>query len=243
MTDARRALEGRVALVTGAGRGLGRAVALALAAEGAAVALAARSEAELAATAAEIDRSGGRARAVPTDVTSESAVETLVRETLGAFARIDVLVTSAGMAVFGPVADGKTADWDAMLAVNLRGVMLTCRAVVPVMVRQGSGTIINVASIAAARAIPGAAAYGASKAGVVAWSRGLAEELRGAGVRVGVLLPGAIDTPLWNATASAPDRAKMLRPEQVAAAVVLMATLPAGAALEELTLLPAGGIL
>ena len=130
-----------------------------------------------------------------------------------------------------------------MLAVNLRGVMLTCRAVVPVMVRQGSGTIINVASIAAARAIRGAAAYGASKAGVVAWSRVLADELRGAGVRVGVLLPGAIDTPLWNATASAPDRAKMLRPEQVAAAVVLMATLPAGAALEELTLLPAGGIL
>jgi NADP-dependent 3-hydroxy acid dehydrogenase YdfG len=236
-------LAGRVAVVTGAGRGLGRAVAVALAAEGAAVALAARSGAELAAVAAEIARAGGRARAVPTDVTSESAVEALVREAVGAFSRIDILVTAAGVAVFGPVADAKIADWDAMLAVNLRGVMLTCRAVAPVMVRQGSGTVINVASIAAARGIPGAAAYGASKAGVVAWSRALAEELRGAGVRVGVVLPGAIDTPLWDAVANAPDRGKMLRPEQVAEAVALMAALPAGATLEELTLLPAGGIL
>ena len=236
-------LAGRVAVVTGASRGLGRAVARALAAEGAAVALAARSGAELAAVAAEIARAGGRARAVPTDVTSESAVEALVREAVGAFSRIDILVTAAGVAVFGPVADAKIADWDAMLAVNLRGVMLTCRAVAPVMVRQGSGTVINVASIAAARGIPGAAAYGACKAGVVAWSRALAEELRGAGVRVGVVLPGAIDTPLWDAVTNPPDRGKMLRPEQVAEAVTLMAALPAGATLEELTLLPAGGIL
>jgi NADP-dependent 3-hydroxy acid dehydrogenase YdfG len=207
------------------------------------VTVAARSPAELAAAVGEIAQAGGRALAVPTDVAVESAVEALVRQTLGAFARIDVLVTAAGTAAFGPVAEAKTADWDAMLAVNLRGVMLTCRAVVPVMVRQGAGTIINVASVAATRPIPGAAAYGASKAGVVAWSRVLAEELRGAGVRVGVLLPGAIDTPLWDAVPNPPDRAKMLQPKQVADLVVLMAALPAGATLEELTVLPAGGIL
>jgi short-subunit dehydrogenase len=111
------------------------------------------------------------------------------------------------------------------------------------MIRQHRGTIINVASVAAARAIPGAAAYSASKAGVVAWSRVLAEEVRGEGIRVGVLLPGAVATPLWDAVPNAPARERMLAPEDVARVVMLMATLPSGAALEELTLLPAGGIL
>ena len=138
-------LDGRVAIVTGGGRGIGRAVARALAAEGAAIVLASRTGAELVSAAAEIREAGGRVLAVPTDVTSEASIDALVRETVNAFSRIDVLVTAAGGAVFGPVADGKTADWDAMLAVNLRGVMLACRAVLPTMTTQRSGTIINVA--------------------------------------------------------------------------------------------------
>jgi 2-deoxy-D-gluconate 3-dehydrogenase len=236
-------LDGRVAIVTGAGRGIGRAIARAFAADGAAVVLASRTPAELAAAAAEIRDAGGRVLAVPTDVTVEAAVEALVRDALTRFSRVDILVCAAGGAAFGPVADAKTADWDAMLAVNLRGVMLACRAVLPAMIGQRAGTIINIASIAARRAIPGAAAYSATKAGVVAFSRVLAEELRGAGVRVGVLLPGAVDTPIWDAVPDPPDRAKMLRPDEVAAAALLIATLPPSAALEELTLLPAGGIL
>jgi NADP-dependent 3-hydroxy acid dehydrogenase YdfG len=236
-------LDGRVAIVTGAGRGIGRAIARAFAADGAAVVLASRTPAELAAAAAEIRDAGGRVLAVPTDVTVEAAVEALVRDALIQFSRVDILVCAAGGAAFGPVADAKTADWDAMLAVNLRGVMLACRAVLPAMIGQRAGTIINVASIAARRAIPGAAAYSATKAGVVAFSRVLAEELRGAGVRVGVLLPGAVDTPIWDAVPNPPDRAKMLRPDEVAAAALLIATLPPNATLEELTLLPAGGIL
>ena len=156
--------------------------------------------------------------------------------------RVDVLVTAAGVATFGPVASGKTDDWDAMLAVNLKSVMLCCRAVVPVMTRQQRGTIINIASIAAHRAIPGAAVYAATKAGVIAFSRVLAEELRPS-VRVGVLVPGAVDTPLWNTIPNGPDRARMLSAADVARCAVLMASLPPGAALEELRLLPAGGIL
>src|SRR5262249_10573682 len=116
------------------------------------------------------------------------------------------------------------------------------RAVVPVMARQQRGTIINIASIAAHRAIPGAAAYAATKAGVIAFSRVLAEELR-PNVRVGVLVPGAVDTPLWDTIPGGPDRARMLSTEDVARCAVLMASLPPGASLEELTLLPAGGIL
>ena len=113
----------------------------------------------------------------------------------------------------------------------------------PAMLRQGSGTILTIASIAAKRALPGSAVYTATKAGVVGFSRVLAEELRAHGVRVGVLVPGAVDTPLWDALGSTPPRELMLRPEDVARAAVLMASLPPHASLEELTLLPAGGIL
>jgi len=236
-------LAGRVAIVTGAGRGIGRAVAEALARHGAAVALAARTRGELAAVAEAIRDAGGRALAVPTDVTQDARVEALVDATVGELGRVDILVTSAGVAAFGPVAAAKATDWDPMLAVNLRAVMSCCRAVLPPMIRQKSGTIVNVASVAATRAIPGAAAYAATKAGVVAWSHVLAEELRADGIRVGVISPGAVDTPLWDTIPGGPDRARMLTVDTVARAVLLMVTLPAGATMEDVTLLPAGGIL
>jgi NADP-dependent 3-hydroxy acid dehydrogenase YdfG len=238
-----RELEGQAAIVTGAGRGIGRAVALALAAEGAAVALAARTRLELAAVATEVRERGGRALAIPTDVASAEAVDALVEQASAALGRVDLLVTAAGVASFGPLIGTKPADWDPMLAVNLRGAMLCCRAVLPVMVRQRGGTIVNLASIAARRPIAGAAVYAATKAGLVAFSRVLAEEMRAEGVRVGVLAPGAVDTPLWDSIPDAPDRGRMLKPEDVARAVVLMAALPRHASLEDLTLMPAGGIL
>ena len=189
-------------------------------------------------------RGGGRALAVPTDVTSAEAVDALVEQTVAELGRVDLLVTAAGVASFGPLAGTKPADWDPMLAVNLRGAMLCCRAVLPPMIRQRRGTIINVASIAARRPIAGAAVYSATKAGIVAFSRVLAEELRAEGVRVGVVVPGAVDTPLWD---SIPGRARTApgcsSPRTWPRAVVLMATLPPHASLEDLTLLPAGGIL
>jgi NADP-dependent 3-hydroxy acid dehydrogenase YdfG len=115
--------------------------------------------------------------------------------------------------------------------------------VLPVLMRQRSGTILNLGSIASRRALPGSAVYTATKAAVDGFSRVLAEELRPHGVRVGVLVAGAVDTPLWDTLGSSPPRDKMLRPEDVARAAVLMAALPPHASLEELTLLPAGGIL
>ena len=108
---------------------------------------------------------------------------------------------------------------------------------------QRRGTIVNVGSIAAKRAIPGGAAYAATKAGLAAFSAVLAEEVRADGIRVGVVVPGAVDTPLWDAIPAGPDRARMLRPDDVARAVLLMTSLPPNATLEELTLMPAGGIL
>ena len=236
-------LGGRAAIVTGAGRGIGRAVAAAFAREGAAVVLAARSTRELDATARQIAEAGGRASAMPADVSDEAAVGALVKRALAEHGRIDILVTAAGAAGFGSVADSKPTEWDQMLAVNLRGAMLCCRAVLPAMMAQRRGTIINIGSVVTSRILAGSAAYTASKYGLLGFSRVLAEELRPHGVRVGILSAGATDTPLWDAVPSAPDRGLMLRPEQVAEAALMMAALEPNATLEEVTLLPAGGVL
>jgi NAD(P)-dependent dehydrogenase (short-subunit alcohol dehydrogenase family) len=236
-------LAGRVAVVTGAGRGIGRAVALALAREGAAVALAARSPGELEGVAREIRQAGGRALAAPTDVRQEASVEALARRALAEWQQVDVLVNAAGVASFAPVTDSKLDDWDQMLAVNLRGAVLCCRALLPAMTARRRGTIINVGSVVTSRSLTGSAAYTASKYGLLGFSRVLAEEMRPHGVRVGVLSAGATDTPLWDAMPGAPARDRMLRADQVAEAALLMAALDPNATLEELTLLPAGGIL
>jgi NADP-dependent 3-hydroxy acid dehydrogenase YdfG len=236
-------LAGQVAVVTGAGRGIGRAVAATLAREGAAVALAARSTAELEAVAREIGQAGGRALTMPTDVRHEGAVEALARRVLGEWQRVDVLVNAAGVATFAPVTDSKLDDWDQMLAVNLRGAVLCCRAILPAMTARHRGTIINVGSVVTSRSLTGSAAYTASKYGLLGFSRVLAEEMRPHGVRVGVLSAGATATSLWDAMPAAPARDRMLRADQVAEAALLMAALDPNATLEELTLLPAGGIL
>jgi len=191
----------------------------------------------------EIEGMGGAALAVPTDVRQEPAIAALVSRVLADGGRIDCLVTAAGLAAFGPVADVKTEDWDQLMAVNLRGAFLACRAVLPTMTAQKRGTIINIGSIVTSRTLPGSAAYTATKYALLGFSRVLAEEMRAHGVRVGVLSAGATDTPLWDAVPAPPDRALMLRAEQIAEAALLMATLPPGATLEEMTLLPQGGVL
>ncbi len=236
-------LAGQVAVVTGAGRGIGRAVAATFAREGAFVVLAARSAREIAAVQRDIEAAGGRALAVATDVRQEPAVAALVTRALAEGGRIDCLVTAAGMAAFGPVADAKTADWDQLMAVNLRGVFLCCRAVLPAMTAQRRGTIINIGSVVTSRTLPGSGGYTAAKYGLLGFSRVLAEEMRAHGVRVGVLSAGATDTPLWDVVPQPPDRALMLKPDQIAEAALLMAALAPGAALEELTLLPQAGVL
>ena len=236
-------LAGRVALVTGAGRGIGRAIAVAFAREGADVALAARSAAELGAVADEVKALGRRAVAVPTDIRDEAAVDSLARQATEAFGRVDLLVNAAGVASFGPLAESPLAAWDETMAVNLRGAYLCCRAMLPGMMAQRRGTIVNIGSMVTTRTLAGTTAYTAAKYGLLGLSRVLAEEMRSHGVRVGVISAGAVDTPLWDAIPSPPSRELMLRPEQVAEAAVLMASLAANATLEEVTLLPAGGVL
>ena len=146
-------LAGQVALVTGAGRGIGRAVALAFAREGATVVLAARTAAELDAVAREIEGAGGRALALPADVRQEAAVAALVRRLLDAYGRIDLLVAAAGTAAFGPLVETDPPAWDEMMAINLRAPFLCCRAALPAMMAQRSGTIIVIGSVVTSCAI------------------------------------------------------------------------------------------
>lgn len=236
-------LAGQAALVSGGSRGIGRAVARAFAREGAGVALLGRGAEALDAAVTEIRAAGGEAVAVQGDAADEATATRAVQATLDRFGRLDCLVAAQGTGTFGPLEASRLADWDAMLRANLTATYLLCRAALPTLLRAGHGTIIAVVSLAAVRAIPGTAAYTASKAGVLGLVRTLAAEVRGRGVRVAALCPGAVDTPFWDGLPGSPDRTRMLRPEAVAESALLVATQPAEAFVEEIVLAPTPGIL
>lgn len=190
-------LENRSAIITGAGRGIGRAIALAYAKEGARLALAARTAAELEDTAREIRSLGASALVIPTDVADQDQVDRLVAQVIDEYSSIDVLVNNAGIG--GPVGalqDNDPGYWAQTLQVNLVGTYLCCRAALPVMLRQGGGKIINVSGSGGATAASHISAYCASKAAVVRLTECLALELAGTDVKVNALGPGGIHTRL-----------------------------------------------
>jgi 3-oxoacyl-[acyl-carrier protein] reductase len=186
-------LEGRTAIVTGASRGLGRAMAVDLARAGAFVYAAFRQRADGAeATLAEAAAAGGGGATLALDVTDPAAVADTFRRVLDERGRLDVLVNNAGVSRDGFLATMPDDDWDEVIAVNLGGTMRCCRAAARPMIRQGHGAIVNVASVAGLHASPGQANYAASKGGVVALTRTLAAELAPRGVRVNAVVPGLI---------------------------------------------------
>lgn len=183
-------LDGKVAIVTGASRGLGRAMALALAEAGADIALAARSVADLEETARAIGTFGRRALVVPTDVTVYAQVEALVGRAAEGLGRLDIVVNNSGMAAVMPVAEMPPAEFRRTVEVNLVGAFNGCRAAAERLIAQRSGKIINLASVLAASGLPGYAAYSASKGGVVALTRALAVEWARYNIQVNAMAPG-----------------------------------------------------
>ena len=189
-------LEGKVAVITGASQGIGRAIARQLSREGAAVVLAARSLGNLASVASEIETAGGSATVVGTDVTDPSSVLELVAETYDTHGRADVLVNNSGIG--GPTAlawETSIEDWQQTLDVNLTGPWLCCRAIIPRMIEHGGGSIVNIGSVTGKRPLLGRTPYAATKAGLIGITRTLAEETGRHGIRVNLISPGAVEGP------------------------------------------------
>lgn len=219
-------LDGRVALVTGAASGIGRATARCLARDGAKVVFADLDEAT--------DLPDG-ASFHPVNVTDDRAVAALVDAVLRDYGRLDILVNSAGVCTMGSAFDTTLEEWDRVLAVNLRGTVATCRAVLPSMLRHRSGAIINVGSTIGLLATRGMAAYGASKAAVIHFTQSLAVDLADSGVRANCVCPGLIDTPMTAPLFGAADRGPLKqdldahamrregRPAEVAEAIAWLA--------------------
>ena len=230
-------LTGQVAVVTGAGRGIGAAIAATIARLGAAVVLCGRTRKPLESTAAAISKAGGRAEALACDVTelrSVGAVAAHVDQTLG---RIDILVNNAGVRGFGgPLHQLPPESWDHVLNTNLRGVYYCIRAFAPMMIRAHGGHIVNISSLAGKNALPNGAAYAASKWGLNGLSYSVAEELRVHNIRVSVICPGSVDTEL--SPHAGKDPAKMLQPEDVAHAVVMLVTQAPQSFVSEILLRP-----
>jgi|SRR5580704_2532840 3-oxoacyl-[acyl-carrier protein] reductase len=216
-------LAGQVAVVTGAGRGIGAAIALELSRLGAIAVLCGRTLAALESSAQAITQAGGTAELVSCDVTSLGSVEAAARQVEGSFGHVDVLVNNAGVGGFGgPLHQLAPDSWEQILNTNLRGVFYTTRAFVPMMIRARSGHIINISSLAGKNALPNGAAYAASKWGLNGLSYSLAEELRSYNIRVAVICPGSTNTDL--SPHAGKDPSKMLQPEDVAHAVAMLVT-------------------
>lgn len=228
-------LTGKVALVSGAGRGIGRAIALGLAAAGADMVVFSRTEEQFKATATEIESTGCRAMGMRVDVGRPEDVEAVVRESLERFGRIDIVVNNAGLNPSYTFTERvKDKHWDMIMDVNLRGAFHCCREVIPVMKEQGAGCIINVASVAGLKALYKCSAYSASKGGLVQLTRTMALELAPFNIRANVLAPGFVGTELTDQVLSDPEEGQRILslipmgrtgdPTEIAPAVVFLAS-------------------
>lgn len=237
-------IEGKIVLITGGGVGLGAETARHLAARGARIAVAARRKDKLDAVVAEITKAGGEARAYPLDVTDKHQVEAVVDAVVADFGRLDVIVNNAGLMPIRPMIEVNTDEWDAMIDVNLKGVLYGIAAALPIFVTQDSGHIINISSVAGTKVFaPGGTVYSGTKFAVRAISEGLRQEI-GEKIRVTSIEPGAVDSDLkYSTTSGARERVidfyKIAIPAaSVARAIAFAIEQPADVDINEIVLRP-----
>lgn len=238
-------LEQRRALITGASSGIGKATALAFAKAGIDVALVSRSLDKLETVAEAARHTGVAAKAYAVDLANVTQVKAKIQAIALDFGGIDILVNNAGIAYTANLSETPLEDWQQVINLNLTSVFQCMMGILPGMREQNTGTIINVASIAAKQPFPGWGAYSVSKAGLMALSQTLAQEERAHGIRVTAICPGAVNTELWDTETvqSDFDRSKMLTAEVVAQSILYTALLPQQAVIDELTLMPSAGAL
>src|SRR5215831_7835611 len=230
-------LQGKIALVTGAGRGIGRAVALMLAQSGCHVILSARTVEQLQTVEREIKDHNGGAFALPADLTDDAAVQKLATESRRVFGAVDILINNAGWGKRAPVVKARAEDWDQTFRLNLRAPMLLARELLPDMIAKGEGAVINIGSVSGKAGEANGAAYAASKFGLIGFTQSLYEEVREYGIKVSVILPGFVDTPLIPPNRQL-DRSKMIQADDIAQAVLFVLMSPATSCPVEITVRP-----
>lgn len=230
-----RSLQGRIAVVTGAGRGIGRAVALRLGELGAEVALVARSMSDLESVAAEMR---SRVVAIAADVRRQDDIASMYERVVQELGAVTILVNAAGVYHFGRASDASEEDFDRVVDTNLKGTFLVCRSVLAGMMTQGGGDIVNIASIAGKVGTANRALYCASKFGVVGFTQALAEEVREHGIRAAVLCPGSTNTRFSPKDTEGRSRERMLQPEDIASTVAMIVTQRPNSFISEVVMRP-----
>ncbi len=218
-------LKGKVAIVTGSSSGIGKAIALRFGAEGANVVVTARRMALCEQTVAQITKDGGEAWAIQTDVADERQVERLIEETVKRYGRLDILVNNAGVIAGGRLAETTTKSFDEVMNVNLRGTFFCCRAGFNQMKKQSGGIIINMASVAGVQAWAGTGTYSASKHGIMALTKSLADEGRPHHIKVSAICPGGVADDLVDGSPEEILRSEKIDPFDVAETALYLATL------------------
>jgi 3-oxoacyl-[acyl-carrier protein] reductase len=229
-------LQGKVALITGASRGIGFAVAQRLAQMGANICICARNTEILASAARELEREGTEIVAIPADMAKPVEIASLILRAETALGSVDILVNNAGVGYFGPFQDASEENWDAVLDTNLKAVFLLSKAVAPGMIRRKTGHIVNIASLAGKNAFAGGAIYCASKWGLLGLTACMAEDLRAHGIRVSAVCPGSVATDFTPHVGK--DHSKMLQPQDIAHAVEMIVTQEPQSIISEILLRP-----
>ena len=227
-------LEGRTAVVTGAGRGIGRAVALALAENGASVIATARTKSEIESVAQEIVQAGGVSKAYQCDISDELQIQDLFSFTEREFEKLDILINNAAVGLFGPMEDFPTENLDALLDINVRGTYICCQQALKMMMPNQSGYIINISSVMGFKGYKNQSAYTASKHAVVGMTKSLAVEAQPYNIRASLIHPGGVDTDLVRDARPDLDRSILMQPEDIANAVLFLLSLSERCAVDEI---------